>query len=83
MTVKELKDLLANFPDDAVLVTEERFYGVHEFATHFYNDRPITRYSYLYNQLEKYAENISCTAMDADIQSCNTKDAKYCVLSVE
>ena len=83
MNVKELKDLLAKFPDDAVLVTEERFYSVSEFATHFYKDRPVTRNNYLYNQLEKYAENIRCTAIDADIQNCDTKDAKYCVLSVE
>ena len=83
MTVKELKDLLAKFPDDAVIVTEERFWGVREFATRFYKDRPIALNNYLHEQLEEYAENISCTAMDADIQSCNTKDAKYCVLSVE
>ena len=83
MTVKELKNLLANFPDDAVLVTEERFYGVREFATHFFKDRPVTRSTYIHKQLEEYTENINCTAVDADIQNCNTKDAKYCVLSVE
>ena len=75
MTVKELNDLLSNFPDDAVIVTEERFWGVREFATHFFKDRPVTRNSYMHKQLEEYAENINCTAMDADIQ--------YCVLSVE
>lgn len=83
MTVKELKDILEKFPDDTLLVTEERFYGIRKFATHFYKDQLVTRNSYIHKQLEEYAENISCTAVDADIQNCNTKDAKYCVLSVE
>ena len=83
MTVKELRERLKDFPDDALVVTDDKFRGTCRFASHFFEGRRENGVKYVHDQLHENAEDVYFASIDSDCQYCDQENAAYCVLSVE